>query len=122
MSAEVNMPKVQKTRPFWLQLLIILGVDSLLVLLLAWLLGDWEQISNFYFLSSLVLLGIAVVPVFGEWGGNVRLVSKALSRRQKLAPMIKAVEPRYQRGARTTYLYGTAAVTVFFLSLISLNI
>lgn len=106
-------------RPFWLRYLQIMGIDSGIVFGLAWLLGDWLQVSNFYFLSSLVLFVIAVIPVFSEVGGNVRMVSR-LGSGETMRDIIQKQEKTAQRSARQTYLYGLCGITTFVLAILFL--
>ncbi|MEW6716015.1 MAG: hypothetical protein AB1345_00700 [Chloroflexota bacterium] len=114
------MSDLKPPRPFWLRLLIILGVNSLVVVLIALVLGDFNILSNLYFISSAVFLVIAVVPAFSELGSNIRLAGRAISQGQKLAPLLKAREAQYQHGAQQTYLYSAAAIITFLLSLVIL--
>jgi multisubunit Na+/H+ antiporter MnhE subunit len=109
----------QKTRPFWGQVLKILGIDTLLVVLGALILGDIYQISNFYFISSAILLIIAAIPIVSEVGSNAKIAGKAIKNGQKVNPMLKEKQAIYQRDAQITYLYGAAGVITFILSFVT---
>lgn len=112
-------PEPAPTRPFWLRYLQIMGIDSAIVFGLAWLLGDALQVSNFYFLSSLVLFVIAVIPIFSEVGGNVRIVGR-LGRGETMRDIVQKQEKTAQRGAQQTYLYGLCGITAFILAILFL--
>ena len=61
MNANPNL-KQTEFRPFWQRYLIIIGIDSILVVIGSLLLvGDLRQISNLYFYSTIILLVIAAV-------------------------------------------------------------
>lgn len=113
------MTQPPSTSAFWRRYLQIMGIDSTIVFGLAWLLGDSLQVSNFYFLSSLVLLIIATIPIVSEVGGNVRIVGR-LGRGETLRDIIQEQEKDAQRGARQTYLYGSCGITAFVLAILFL--
>lgn len=117
---QYSNPRQTKPRPFWLNLLIILGVDSILVFIGALLLRDWGQVSNFYFWSSVLLLIIAVIPIFSEVGSSAKLAGKAVKDGVKVGPMLKEKQPIFERGAKTTYLYGLAGIITLILSMLSI--
>ncbi len=112
----------QPKPPFWLMYLRIMGIDSLAVFILAFLLGGLEggleQVSNLYFWSSVILLGVAVVPVFSEVGGNFRTIHR-LSKGEKMADLIRAQEESAKSGWRITSLYGLCGMSAFGLSIIT---
>ena len=60
-----------RPRPFWQQYLLIMAVVTIIAILGALLLGNIRQISNLYFLSTLVLLIIAAIPIFFEVGSGL---------------------------------------------------
>lgn len=112
--------ELQEERPFWVRYLLLLAVDSLIVLILSgviYLLGGSNQISNLYFLSALVFFVIAVVPVFSDMGGNIRVAGKTL-KGEDTEELAKKHASKSQMGARTTYLYGLVGITVLVLSII----
>ncbi|GAB4497574.1 MAG: hypothetical protein OHK0052_09400 [Anaerolineales bacterium] len=112
-------PAPAPARPFWLRYLQIMGIVSAIVFALAWLMDDMLQVSNFYFLSSLVLFGIAIIPVFAEVGGNVRVVGR-LGRGETMRDIVQQQEKKAQRGAQQTYLYGFCGLTAFVLAILFL--
>jgi hypothetical protein len=107
-------------RPFWQQFLIILSLDSLLVFIGALLLRDFGQVSNLYFWSSIVLFIIATIPIFGEVGSSAKLAGQAVRKGEKVGHLLKEKQPIFERGAKTTYLYGLAGVVTFILSMLSI--
>ena len=86
----------------------------------ALLLRDWGQISNLYFWSSILLFIIAVIPIFNELGSSAKLAGKAVRKGERVGPLLKEKQPIYERGAKTTYLYGLAGVVTFILSMLSI--
>lgn len=112
--------ELQKERPFWARYLLILAVDSLIVFGLSgliYLLGGSNQISNLYFLSSLVFFVIAVVPVFSDMSGSMKVAGKTL-KGDDTEDLAKQQASKSEQGARTTYLYGLVGITVLILSII----
>lgn len=110
----------KRSRPFWQRYLIILAVDSLIVFLVSaviLLFGGNNQISNLYFLSTGVLLVIAVIPIFSEMGGNLKLAGKVL-KGDEAEKLVLAQAERSRQGVRTTYLYGLAGITTFVLAMV----
>ena len=121
----MNKPPYIRTtqpRPFWQAFLIVLGIDTLIVLSVASVFHDFRQISNFYFLSSIVLFIIAAIPVFSEVGSTAKITSRALKDNKKAAPLLKEKKPVFDRGARTTYVYGLAGLVTFLLSMLLLGV
>ena len=97
-----------------------MAADTLLVLVLAGLvrlLGGSNQISNFYFLSSGIFFVVAVIPIFFEMGGNLRVAGKAM-RGDDTEDLAKSQAERSKAGARRTYLFGLAGITTFILALV----
>lgn len=109
-----------KSRPFWQRLLIILGIDILVVIVIAFLIGDIHQITNLFFLSSIILFVIAVIPIATEIGGSAKIVGKALKDSQKIGSQLKDKQPEFDRGASLTYLFGLAGMITFILSMITI--
>ncbi len=110
----------RKTRPFWQQYLSIIGIDTAAVLGGALLLGNLRQISNLFFISSIVLLIIAVIPIFSEIGSSAKIAGRAIREGEKVSSILKDKQPVYEQGARVTYLYGLSGITTFILSIITL--
>lgn len=120
MSTPSSIQDSPKNRPFWQRYLILIAIDSLVVFGLAGpllLLGGTNQISNFYFISSGVFFTAAVIPIFTEMGGNVRLAGKAL-KGEEAEELAKVQAEKSKSGARKTYLYGLAGLTTFILALV----
>jgi hypothetical protein len=113
---QTNTP-TPKPRPFLVEYLIIIGIDTLIVFAVSLIFGGTSQVSNFYFLSSLVLLIIAAVPAFSEVGGNFRVIGR-VSKGEKMADILHNQEAVGRSGARTSYLFGLAAITAFILAFI----
>lgn len=112
--------ELQKERPFWQRYLLIVGIDSLIVLALSgiiYALGGSNQISNLYFISSLVFFVIAVIPIFSDMSGNIRVAGKTL-KGEDTQEMAQKHASKSEMGARTTYLYGLAGITVLLLSIL----
>ncbi|HLE53439.1 MAG TPA: hypothetical protein VI755_15340 [Anaerolineales bacterium] len=113
-------PRQTNPRAFWQQLLILLGLDSIIVFFGALLLRDWGQLSNLYFWSSILLFIIAAIPIFSELGSSAKLAGRAVRKGEKVGPLLKEKQPIYERGAKTTYLFGLAGVLTFILSMLSI--
>jgi hypothetical protein len=107
-----------KPRPFLLDLLIILAVVSLIGLVLQWL----TSLSNTYFLAAVILWIVAIIPVFGEVGGNTKTSLQARKEGKKAREVIMQEEAagKYSRGTRITFLYGLAGFVSFLLALLTL--
>jgi hypothetical protein len=115
-------PDQFNARPFWQQFLIILGIDTLIVLLITLLLRDSAQLSNLYFWSSIILFIIAVIPILTELGSSARIAGKAIRKGEKVGEQLKEKQPVFDRGARTTYAFGLAGLVTFILSFLLLTI
>jgi hypothetical protein len=115
-------PDQFSVRPFWQQFLIILGIDTFLVLLIALILRDPGQLSNLYFWSSIILFIIAAIPILSELGSSARIAGKAIRKGEKVGEQLKVKQPAFDRGARTTYAFGLAGLVTFILSFLLLTI
>jgi hypothetical protein len=109
-------------KPFWQRLLTILGVDSFFVLSGALLLRSLAQISNLFFISSIVLFTIAALPIFGEVGGRAKAISSALKDGEKVGARLKEKQAEFDQGARITYVFGLAGLIVFLLSILTIGL
>lgn len=109
-------------RPFWQRLFIILGIDTVIVLGAALLFQNIGQISNFFFLSSIVFFVIAVIPIFSEIGGSAKIAGRAIRKGEDVSEQLKEKQKVYQRTARITYLFGLAGIITFLLSIIFLGL
>lgn len=109
-------------RPFWLNLLLILGTVTLIALIGGTLIGGLAMISNLYFIGAVVLWIIAVIPIFTEVGGNTRITIKARRAGENPKELIQAEEGKYKRGSRITYLYGLSGFICFVLAIIVLTV
>jgi hypothetical protein len=114
------LAELQKERPFWQRYLLIMAIDSLVIVVLAgivYVLGGSNQISNLYFISSLVFFVIAVLPIFSDMSGNLKVAGKTL-KGEDTEELAKTHASKSEQGARTTYLYGLAGITALLLSLL----
>lgn len=111
-----------KQKPFWQQYLLIIGIDCLFVVVGALLLGNLRQISNLFFISTIILLIVAVIPIFSEIGSSAKIAGQAIREGEKVSPILREKQTIFERGARITYLYGMAGITTFILSVITLPI
>jgi hypothetical protein len=112
-------------RPFWQEYLIIMGIDAVVVTLLSLLFGGFHQLSNFFFYSTFILLVIAIIPIFSDFGSS----GKAIKEMQKKGVRLSKEDEHFltqqvnkdRRGSRQTFVYGLAAVTAFILSILTLG-
>jgi len=107
-------------RPFWLNLIMIVSSVTLIGIIWALIAQDIDAISNTYFLGTLVLWIVAVVPAFGEMGGNVKIRLEARKSGKNAKQMINAQEEKYQRGGKVTFLFGLAGFICFILAFATL--
>ncbi|HEX9617053.1 MAG TPA: hypothetical protein VGA03_06520 [Anaerolineales bacterium] len=121
MSLKID-PHPTRQRPLWQGFLIVLGIDTLVVLVGALALSSLRQISNLYFLSSIVLFIIAVVPIITEVGSSAKIVGRAVKGGEKVGPQLKEKQVIFERSAQTTYVFGLAGLAAFILSMLSLSI
>lgn len=121
MSLKFDPHPVQQ-RPLWQGFLIVLGIDTLVVLIGALVLGNLAQISNLYFLSSIVLFIIAAIPIATEVGSSAKIAGKAIREGEKVGPQLKEKQAIFERSAHTTYVFGLAGLAAFILSMLSLSI
>jgi hypothetical protein len=112
----------RKRRSFWQQYLSVIGIDAVAVVIGALLLGNLRQISNLFFISTIVLLIIAVIPIFSEIGSSAKIAGRAIREGEKVNLILKEKQSVYAHGARITYLYGLSGMTTFILSIITLII
>lgn len=111
--------QIEAPLPFWRHVLRVLGIDTLVVLAGALAFRDVDQISNFFFISSLVLFIIAAVPIASEIGGSAKLAGKALKENKDVSVQLKDKQAIYERNAQTTYVYGLSGLITFILSFVS---
>ena len=109
-------------RPFWQQYLLIIFIVTIVALVGSLILGNIRQMSNLYFWSTLVLFIVAAVPIFSEVGTSAKIIGKALKDKENVGSQLKEKQPAFDRGARTTYLYGLSGITTFILAVITLAI
>ncbi len=107
-------------RPFWQRLVMIIGIDIFVVVVAALLMGNLHQVTNLFFLSSIVLFVIAVIPIATEIGSSAKIVGKALKDSQKVGSQLKEKQPEFDRGTRMTYLFGLAGMIAFILSILTI--
>jgi hypothetical protein len=108
-----------KPRPFWQQVLIVLGIDTLIVVLGAFVLRDPGQISNLYFLSSIVLFFVAAIPIASEIGSSAKIAGKAIKGGEKVNDLLRDKQVIYQQNARITYVFGLAGLVALSLSFLT---
>lgn len=109
-------------RPFWANLLLIIGLVTLAGLVFSLFTRSFTALSNTYFLATLVLWIVAVVPAFTETGGNLKIRASARKTGKDAKEMIHAQEEKYQKGGRVTFLFGLAGLLCFILAFVSLAI
>jgi hypothetical protein len=114
--------EAQTQRPFWQQYLLLIGIVTAIVLVGSIILGNFSQMSNLYFLSTLILFIIAAIPIFTEVGTRVIIAGKALKDRENAGTQLKQKKPAFDRGARITYLFGLSGITTFILAILTLVI
>jgi hypothetical protein len=114
------MKFLSSPRPFWINLVLIIVAVTLIGIIWSLITQDVGAISNAYFLGTLVLWIVAVVPAFGEMGGNVRLRLEARKSGKDAKQLINAQEEKYQRGGKVTFLFGLAGFICFILAFASL--
>lgn len=78
--------------------------------------------TNLFFLSTFLLLIIAVVPIIFEVGANAKIAGKAIKDGDKVSDQLKEKQSTFERSARITYLFGLAAITTFLLAIVTLAI
>jgi len=121
MDPKPNMMQT-KPRPFWQQYLMVIGIDTIIVFIGSLLLGNLRQMSNLFFYSTLIFLIIAAVPIVTEVGASAKITGKAIKDGEEVGPQLKEKQSAFDRGARTTYLFGIAALTTFLLAIVTLII
>ncbi|NUM49006.1 MAG: hypothetical protein HUU38_30245 [Anaerolineales bacterium] len=107
-------------RPFWLNLVLIVGAVTLIGVIWFLFAQNPGAISNAYFLGAFLLWIAALVPAFDEVSGNVKIRTEARKAGKDAKPMIQAAEEKYQKGGRTTFLFGLAGFICFILAFLSL--
>ena len=112
----------QSQRPFWQQYLIVMGIVTIIAFVGSLLLGNIRQISNIYFWSTLILFIIAAVPIFTEVGTRVKVTGKAIKDGEQVGDQLKEKKASFDRGARSTYLFGLSGITTFILAILTLAI
>jgi hypothetical protein len=112
----------QLEKPFWQLYLIVIAIDTLFVLLGSLLLGNIWQMSNLYFISTLIFLIIAALPIFFEIGASAKIVGKAIKNGEEAGSQFKEKKKTFDQGARITYLFGLSGITTFLLAILSLGI
>lgn len=114
-------PKLKQSnpRPAWQRYLIIIVIDSFVVVFGSLILGNLGQISNLYFYSTFILLVIAAIPIFSEVGSSAKIIGRSLKDGEDAGSQLKEKQSQFNRGARTTYVFGLAALTTFILAVIT---
>jgi hypothetical protein len=112
--------KSEKIRPFWKRYLVLMSVDSGLVFsvsIIFLLFGGSNQISNLYFLSSIVFFTVASLPIFSEMGGNLRVAGRRF-KGEDVDELAQSQAERSKAGMQITYLYGLAGISAIILALV----
>ena len=120
------MKNQTEMRPFWQEYLIIMGIDAGVVLVLSLVFGGFHQLTNFFFYSTILLLVVAIVPIFTDFGTSGKAIKemqkKGMRLSQKDEDFLTTQLQKSQRGNRTTFAYGLAAITAFILSVLTINL
>ena len=122
MEPKPNLLLEQLEKPFWQLYLILLLLDTALVLIGSLLLGDIRQMSNLYFLSTMIMFIIAVIPIFFEIGSSAKLIGRSLKDGEEVGDEMKNKKKTFDRGARITYLFGLTGITTFILAFLTLGL
>lgn len=122
MEPKPNLLLEQLEEPFWQLYLILLLLDTALVLIGSLLLGDIRQMSNLYFLSTMIMFIIAVIPIFFEIGSSAKLIGRSLKDGEEVGDEMKNKRKTFDRGARITYLFGLTGLTTFILAFLTLGL
>ena len=109
-------------RPFWQQYLSLIVAVTGIVFIGSLLLGNLLQMSNLYFLITLIFFIIAAIPVFSEVGTSIKIAGKAFKDGERVGNKIKDKQPAFDRGARITYLFGLSGITTFILAILALGL
>jgi len=110
----------ERSRPFWLNALILLAGASLACYVLS--LITTISLSNLYFLTGVLFLTVATIPIFTEVGGNARTGLQARREGKHVREALQAQQAsgRYSQGIRTTYLFGVSGFICFILAVATL--
>jgi len=122
MEPKPNLLLEQLEKPFWQLYLILLLLDTTLVLIGSLLLGDIRQMSNLYFLSTMIMFIIAVIPIFFEIGSSAKLIGRSLKDGEEVGDEMNNKRKTFDRGARITYLFGSTGITTFILAFLTLGL
>lgn len=122
MEPKPNLLLEQLDKPFWQLYLILLLLDTTLVLIGSLLLGDIRQMSNLYFLSTMIMFIIAVIPIFFEIGSSAKLIGRSLKDGEEVGDEMNNKRKTFDRGARITYLFGLTGITTFILAFLTLGL
>ena len=122
MEPKPNLLLEQLDKPFWQLYLILLLLDTTLVLIGSLLLGDIRQMSNLYFLSTMIMFIIAVIPIFFEIGSSAKLIGRSLKDGEEVGDEMNNKRKTFDRGARITYLFGSTGITTFILAFLTLGL
>ncbi len=106
----------RKPLPFWLDYLKVMGIDVAIVLLAGLLFGT-PYFSNGFFLSSIVLMVIAVIPIFSDVGTSGTAIRKAKFESKPIQQRSAERAAKDLQNWRKTLLYGLAGFTAFLLAI-----
>ena len=114
------MKFLSASRPFWLNLFLIIGAVTLLGILGYLLFQDAGILSNIYFLGAFALWIVAVIPAFIEIGSSLKIRSDARKRGKDAKLMLHAAEQKFQEGGQITFLFGLSGFICFILAFVTL--
>lgn len=77
-------------------------------------------LSNTYFIGAFFLWILALIPAYDEMSGNFKIRAEARKTGKDAKSMIKSAEEKYQKGGRTTFLFGLAGFICFVLAFLTL--
>ena len=114
-------PNAPPPRPFWQEFLRVFGIVTVAVLLLSLIFG-WHQVSNFFFISTIVLLIIAIIPVFGDVGSSAKVIREMKKKGVPVKDEDVAALSQHRQNTRNTYLYGLLAFLTFVISILTISL
>jgi hypothetical protein len=114
------MKFLSSPRPFWLNLLLLVGSVTLIGLIWYLFTQSAGALSNTYFIAAFFLWIAALVPAFGEMGDHIKIRREARQTGKDAKPLLQAAEKEFKKGGRTTFLFGLAGFICFILAFVTL--
>lgn len=101
---------------------VILGIVCIFVLVYCLVNGRWrgDTASNGFFIAAFVLFATASWPILGEVASSMTLANRAVNGQEEYRRAMQAAQEKRERGASTTYLYGTAGIAALGLAALAL--